>query len=80
MTLNLKDPRGAEVFRRLAKGADIVVENYRPDVKFRLGIDYETLAKDNGETFDEDLTKAEASKRIDELRERSPRLSNADEE
>ncbi len=47
MTLNLKDPRGAEVFKRLAKTADIVVENYRPDVKFRLGIDYETLSKDN---------------------------------
>ena len=47
MTLNLKDPRGVEVFRRLAKTADVVVENYRPDVKFRLGIDYETLAKDN---------------------------------
>jgi len=47
LTLNLKDPRGVEVFKRLAKSADIVVENYRPDVKFRLGIDYETLAKDN---------------------------------
>jgi hypothetical protein len=35
----------------------------------------ETLAQDNGETVDENLTKAEASKLIDELRERSPRLS-----
>jgi hypothetical protein len=35
----------------------------------------ETLARDNDETVDENLTKAEASKRIDELRERSPRLS-----
>jgi DUF3072 family protein len=34
----------------------------------------ETLARDAGETFDEQLTKAEASKRIDELRDRSPRL------
>ena len=36
----------------------------------------ETLARDNGEQFDETLTKAEASKRIDELRERSPRLND----
>jgi formyl-CoA transferase len=47
MTLNLKLPEGLEVFRRLVKTADVVVENYRPDVKFRLGIDYESLAKIN---------------------------------
>jgi hypothetical protein len=35
----------------------------------------ETLARDNDETVDENLTKAEASKLIDELRERSPRLA-----
>jgi Protein of unknown function (DUF3072) len=38
----------------------------------------ETLCRDTGEEFDESLTKAEASKRIDELRERSPRLSQDD--
>lgn len=43
MTLNLKLPEGREVFARLAGKADVVVENYRPDVKFRLGIDYESL-------------------------------------
>jgi crotonobetainyl-CoA:carnitine CoA-transferase CaiB-like acyl-CoA transferase len=43
MTLNLKLPEGREVFARLAKKADVVVENYRPDVKFRLGLDYESL-------------------------------------
>ncbi|TAK71779.1 MAG: CoA transferase [Betaproteobacteria bacterium] len=43
MTLNLKLPEGREVFARLAEKADVVVENYRPDVKFRLGIDYESL-------------------------------------
>jgi crotonobetainyl-CoA:carnitine CoA-transferase CaiB-like acyl-CoA transferase len=43
MTLNLKDPRGTAVFRRLAMDADIVVENFRPDVKDRLGIDYDSL-------------------------------------
>ncbi|MBK5105884.1 MAG: CoA transferase, partial [Burkholderiales bacterium] len=43
MTLNLKLPEGREVFARLAKNADVVVENYRPDVKYRLGVDYESL-------------------------------------
>ena len=43
MTLNLKDPQGLAVFKRLAAKADIVVENFRPDVKARLGIDYESL-------------------------------------
>ena len=47
MTLNLKLPEAREVFTRLAKSADVVVENYRPDVKFRLGIDYESLQKIN---------------------------------
>jgi hypothetical protein len=36
----------------------------------------ETLARESGEELEEDLTKAEASKRIDELRDRSPRLSD----
>ncbi|MEW6643744.1 MAG: CoA transferase [Pseudomonadota bacterium] len=43
MTLNLKDPRGRDTFLRLAAKADVVVENYRPDVKAKLGIDYEAL-------------------------------------
>ena len=47
MTLNLKVAEGLEAFRRLVKTADVVVENYRPDVKFRLGIDYDSLAKIN---------------------------------
>ncbi len=47
MTLNLKNPAGLAVFMRMVAGADIVVENYRPDVKNRLGIDYESLAKVN---------------------------------
>ena len=47
MTLNLKDPRGREVFLRLVRRADVVVENYRPDVKKRLEIDYESLRKIN---------------------------------
>jgi crotonobetainyl-CoA:carnitine CoA-transferase CaiB-like acyl-CoA transferase len=47
MTLNLKDARGLEVFMKLVKTADAVVENYRPDVKTRLGIDYDSLKKVN---------------------------------
>jgi formyl-CoA transferase len=43
ITLNLKKPEGLEVLRALVKDADVLVENYRPDVKFRLGIDYERL-------------------------------------
>ena len=41
--LNLKSPEGVEVLKRMAAKADVVVENYRPDVKHRLGIDYEAL-------------------------------------
>ena len=47
ITLNLKDPEGLEVFKRLAEKADVVVENFRPDVKDRLGVDYESLKKFN---------------------------------
>ena len=43
ITLNLKSPEGVEILKRLVQGADVLVENYRPDVKFRLGIDYSTL-------------------------------------
>ena len=44
ITLDLKQPRGVEVLKRLAATADVLVENYRPDVKRRLGIDYEALS------------------------------------
>jgi crotonobetainyl-CoA:carnitine CoA-transferase CaiB-like acyl-CoA transferase len=47
LTLNLKEPDGVAILRKLAEHADDVVENFRPDVKFRLGIDYETLKKIN---------------------------------
>lgn len=43
LTLNLKKPEGLEVFRKLVVDADVVVENWRPDVKARLGVDYESL-------------------------------------
>lgn len=47
LTLNLKKPQGLAVFMRLVKQADVVVENWRPDVKTRLGIDYATLSELN---------------------------------
>lgn len=47
LTLNLKDPDGLAVFHRLVAKADVVVENYRPDVKTRLGIDYPALSATN---------------------------------
>ncbi len=43
LTLNLKMPEGRGIFMRLVETADVVVENYRPDVKDRLGLDYATL-------------------------------------
>jgi len=43
MTLNLKHPDGLAIFKQLARHADVIVENYRPDVKHRLGIDYEAI-------------------------------------
>ena len=43
LTLNLKQAEGREIMRRLVQRSDILVENFRPDVKQRLGIDYRTL-------------------------------------
>jgi crotonobetainyl-CoA:carnitine CoA-transferase CaiB-like acyl-CoA transferase len=43
ITLNLKEPDGVAIFKRMVETADVVIENYRPDVKFRLGIDYESI-------------------------------------
>ena len=47
ITLNLKSAEGRDIFFKLAKNADVVVENYRSDVKGRLGIDYEAVARIN---------------------------------
>jgi crotonobetainyl-CoA:carnitine CoA-transferase CaiB-like acyl-CoA transferase len=47
MTLNIKAPEGLAAFKRMVKKADVVVENFRPDVKKRLGIDYRQLARIN---------------------------------
>ncbi|MBD20710.1 MAG: formyl-CoA transferase [Rhodospirillaceae bacterium] len=47
ITLNLKEDEGRSILYKLVENTDVVVENYRPDVKNRLGIDYETLKKIN---------------------------------
>src|SRR5215472_4128713 len=47
MTLNLKHPEGVAILKRIVEKADVLVENFRPDVKERLGIGYEALSKVN---------------------------------
>jgi crotonobetainyl-CoA:carnitine CoA-transferase CaiB-like acyl-CoA transferase len=47
LTLNLKSEEGRAIFMKLAEQADVIVENYRSDVKFRLGVDYESVRKIN---------------------------------
>ena len=47
ITLNLKDGEGLALFKRMVEKTDVVVENYRPDVKFRLGVDYDSLSAIN---------------------------------
>ena len=47
MTINLKSVDGHALFLKLVEKADVVVENFRKDVKYRLGIDYETVKKVN---------------------------------
>ena len=47
ITLNLKSKRGVEILKALARSADVLIENYRPGVAERLGIDYATLCEEN---------------------------------
>jgi crotonobetainyl-CoA:carnitine CoA-transferase CaiB-like acyl-CoA transferase len=47
IALDLKDPDDKAKFLKLVESADVLFENYRPDVKFRLGIDYATLSRIN---------------------------------
>ena len=47
VTLNLKNADGRAILRRMVERADVLVENYRPDVKYRLAIDYDTLSAIN---------------------------------
>ena len=47
VVLDLKTPKGRDALKRLARGADVLVENYRPGVLAELGLDYETLSAIN---------------------------------
>jgi len=47
ITLNLKQPEAIEILMKLVETSDVVVENFRPDVKERLGVDYESLKSRN---------------------------------
>jgi formyl-CoA transferase len=47
LTLNLKSEEGKAIFFKLAEKADVVVENFRSEVKYRLGVDYESVKKVN---------------------------------
>ncbi len=47
LTINLKEERGLEIFFKLVREADVVVENFRAEVKHRLGVDYESVRKVN---------------------------------
>jgi crotonobetainyl-CoA:carnitine CoA-transferase CaiB-like acyl-CoA transferase len=47
MALNLKKPEGLAVFRRMVEKADVIIENFRPDVKGKLGVDYERVRRIN---------------------------------
>jgi crotonobetainyl-CoA:carnitine CoA-transferase CaiB-like acyl-CoA transferase len=47
LSLNLKSPDGKAIFMKMAEKADVIVENFRSEVKFRLGVDYESVKKVN---------------------------------
>ena len=47
VALNLKAPEGVAILKKMVAGADVLIENYRPDVKHRLGIDYATMRSIN---------------------------------
>jgi len=47
IAINMKDPKGKEIFMKIAAKADIIAENFRPGVVRKLGIDYETVRKFN---------------------------------
>src|ERR1700749_3369042 len=49
ISLNLKDPKGLDVFNRMVAKADVVVENFCPAVKAKLGVDYESVKKANSQ-------------------------------
>lgn len=46
--VNIKDPRGLDMMKRLVRSADVFVENYRPGALKKLGLGYEDLSRENG--------------------------------
>jgi len=56
VVLNLKDSRGLEIFYSLVAQADVVVDNFRPGVLARLGIDHETIEKHNAKIITTSIT------------------------
>ena len=51
IAINLKEPDGLKIFFKLAESADVVIENYRPQVKYKLGIDYDEIYKVNPKIY-----------------------------
>ena len=47
VTLNLKKSAGVDVLKRMAATADVIIENFRPEIKYKLGIDYDVIRKIN---------------------------------
>lgn len=47
LTLNLKSNEGVQIFQQLVKNADVVIENFRPKVKYKLGLQYNALCAIN---------------------------------
>src|SRR5690606_8856771 len=47
VAIDLKSPQGMEIFNALAREADFIVENFRPDVKHKLRVDYDSVKKLN---------------------------------
>ncbi|PHP67715.1 formyl-CoA transferase [Zhengella mangrovi] len=48
LCINIKDPRGLDLMKRLVRSADVFVENYRPGALTKLGLGYDDLAQENG--------------------------------
>src|SRR4029434_3138800 len=57
ITLNLKEPEGIDALKKLVVTADVVLENFRPDVKSRLGIDYNALSTINPRIVYSDISR-----------------------
>jgi crotonobetainyl-CoA:carnitine CoA-transferase CaiB-like acyl-CoA transferase len=56
VVLDLKDPRGLDMFYRLVEQADVVIDNFRPGVMARLGIDHDSLKKRNADIITSSVT------------------------